>query len=307
MKSQKTFFGSLLYGLMHLIGKLPSAWHYFWADVVAFVLHRVLGYRLEVVTKQLVSVFGEEQGRRLIKPFYRHLGDLMVEYFMLAGFDEKRFKRHAVMTNPELFGQLHAEGHRHLFLLVGHMGNWEYYTGFRIYSDTEYNVLYKKQHGLGDELFRRLRSKFGSRLLDKNEAGAYIVAHRKDETNRTYIFAADQEPPYASISLYTRFLGRMTATFTGVERLASALRAPVIYAHARQTARGHYEVTLEVMTRDASEFEKGDLSVRFMEMLEKDILAQPPQWLWSHKRWKHPLEERRQNDPNFDKHIRVNQ
>ena len=306
MADKRTLPGRLLYGGMRLLGKLPDGWHYFWADLLAFLLRRVFGYRSEVVRTQLEAVFGEK-GRRYVGPFYRHLADLMVEYFLLAGFDEKRFRAHVSVTNPELFRELHERGHRQLFLLAGHLGNWEYYTGLQMESDTEFNVLYKKQHGVGDELFRRLRSKFGSKLLDKNEAGAYIVSHRNDPTDRTYIFAADQEPPYGSINLYTRFLGRPTAVFTGAERLARALHAPVLYTHARQTGRGRYEVTLEVITTDASELpEKGDLSIRFMELLEKEILAAPEQWLWSHKRWKHTIEERRAKDPDFDKHIRVN-
>ena len=306
MNTKKTFLGGLLYGLMALVGKLPDRWHYFWADVIAFVLRKIVRYRYATVREQLTKAFGNE-GEKYIKPFYRHLGDLFVEYFMLAGFDEQRLKAHAVVTNPDLFKQLHEEGHPHLFLLVGHLGNWEYYTGLQVYVDTAFHVLYKKQHGVGDELFRRLRGKFGSLLLDKNEAGGFIVSHRRDTEQRTYIFAADQEPPYSSINLYTRFLDRPTAVFTGAERLATALRAPVIYTHARQVSRGKYVVTLDVMTRDASELAKGDLSIQFMELLEKDLLAQPEQWLWSHKRWKHDLEWRRANDPNFDKqNIRVN-
>lgn len=306
MSDKHTFTGNLLYGLMHLIGLLPAWWHYLWADVAAFLLRKVFRYRLGTVRGQLTRVFGKE-GKKYIKPFYRHLADLAVEYFMLAGFDEKRFAGHAAVTNPEIFGELHREGHRNLFLLIGHLGNWEYYTGFNLFCDTEFNVLYKRQHGVSNEVFGRLRSKFGSRLLDKNEAGSYIVSHRRDLINRTYIFAADQEPPYGSINLYTRFLGQPTATFTGAERLASALSAPVIYTHSRQTKRGHYEVTLELITKDASSLAKGDLSIKYMELLEKDILMAPEQWLWSHKRWKHTLEWRKANDPNFDRqNIRIN-
>lgn len=300
IKQEQSFSGRLLYSLMALLGKMPDAWHYFWADVLAFVLRRIIRYRYDVVTSQLEAVFGKE-GKKYIKPYYRHLADLMVEYLLLAGFDEERFRRHAVITNPELFRELHEKGHRQIFLLLGHMGNWEYYTGFQLYSDTEYNVLYKRQHGVSNMIFARLRSKFGAKLLDKNDAGHYIIAHRHDNEDRTYIFAGDQEPPYSSINLYTRFLGKSTAVFTGAERLASALGAPVVYARSFQPHRGRYELTLKVITDDASTLPKGELSKTFMDLLEEDILRQPEQWLWSHKRWKHSYEWRKENDPNFSR------
>jgi KDO2-lipid IV(A) lauroyltransferase len=32
--------------------------------------------------------------------------------------------------------------------------------------------------------------------------------------------------------------------------------------------------------------EPGEIMIRFMQQLEQKIKATPPNWLWSHKRWK---------------------
>ncbi|HET6990868.1 MAG TPA: lipid A biosynthesis acyltransferase, partial [Bacteroidia bacterium] len=31
----------------------------------------------------------------------------------------------------------------------------------------------------------------------------------------------------------------------------------------------------------------GEITEKVTRLLEKDIIAQPEYWLWSHKRWKH--------------------
>jgi KDO2-lipid IV(A) lauroyltransferase len=60
-----------------------------------------------------------------------------------------------------------------------------------------------------------------------------------------------------------------------------------VYAVLKKRRRGHYEIFIEVLTEDASEMKENALTEIFAKRLGKDILEEPPYWLWSHRRWKH--------------------
>jgi KDO2-lipid IV(A) lauroyltransferase len=102
----------------------------------------------------------------------------------------------------------------------------------------------------------------------------------------THSFIADQSPS-PETALWTTFLNQDTAFFTGSEKIAAKLKAPVIYAGLYRYRRGYYQVDFSLITPDASKEEQGFVTKRFAELLAIDIQHHPEQWLWSHRRWKH--------------------
>ena len=66
----------------------------------------------------------------------------------------------------------------------------------------------------------------------------------------------------------------------------------VILAQIRRNGRGKYAVYFELPTQTWKE-NQGNLLINYAHFLEKEILQDPVNWLWSHNRWK-----TRQNQEN---------
>ncbi|MDO5036581.1 MAG: lysophospholipid acyltransferase family protein [Porphyromonas sp.] len=289
------FWGEIIYGIMWLFGQLPAWWHYFWSFLLSYVLQYLVGYRREVVRDQLALSLpekSEEERCEIERGVYRHLCDIAVEYIMLAGFSRRAMLRHLESDNiRDLLGELHEKGHKNVFLVLGHYGNWEWLSGFQaMLPMTQLYVLYQRQHGIANFLLYKLRSKFGTQLLEKRESVRDILRLKDDQDPKTVIFVADQSPGLNSIHLFVDFMKRETAMYTGMESLARKLRCPVVYADIWRPKRGHYRLEGEMMTEDASQLPEWQLSADFMRRLEKTIMRQPELWLWSHRRWKHSYE-----------------
>lgn len=301
---KERFWGSILYGMMWLLGQLPSFVHYFFADIMAFFLRRVFHYRVDVVDSNLRRSFPDRDDafiRQVTRKYYQHLGDLGVEYLMMAGFSRRRFLRHVRLEHAEILHDIYASGIPNTFMVLGHLGNWEWYTGLQtVLKDTKFYVLYQRQSHVWNYVFYRIRSKFGASLLDKDVAPRQIVGMRKDPSSKTFIFVADQVPSADNVHLFVPFLNQNTATFTGMERLARAMKAPVIYVSSRKPRRGYYVPELQLLTPDASQEPEYELTAEFMRRLEADILAQPELWLWSHRRWKYTVDDVRRTQPNHE-------
>ncbi|HLC82415.1 MAG TPA: lipid A biosynthesis acyltransferase, partial [Bacteroidia bacterium] len=62
---------------------------------------------------------------------------------------------------------------------------------------------------------------------------------------------------------------------------------PVLYGRINKEKRGHYSFEFFETFDQPKETREGEITELVTKLLEKDIIAAPQFWLWSHKRWKH--------------------
>ena len=107
----------------------------------------------------------------------------------------------------------------------------------------------------------------------------------RNEINAT-AFIADQTPPPDN-AYWTTFLNQDTPVFRGTEMIAKKMNYPVVYVSVKKIKRGYYEIFAETLFENPKETKDVDISEAHTRRLEKDIIAYPEVWLWSHRRWKH--------------------
>ena len=55
----------------------------------------------------------------------------------------------------------------------------------------------------------------------------------------------------------------------------------------KKVKRGYYETEFQLITDSPKEFENYQITDKYIDLTEKNILQQPELYLWSHKRYKH--------------------
>lgn len=299
MNISRRIIGPFLYHAMRTLACLPRAFHYACADLLAFFLHRVLKYRRAVVQNNLAHSFpekGEQERAKIEKAFYRHLADLFVEVIMYTRFTAADMERYAPLKNTELLQELHEQGHRTVFILMGHTANWEWYSGAQVFMPfTKLYELYKPMGGAFEYVMTRIREHLGSVCVDKNVAPIEIVRLVRSKHPFSVVFIADQTPSWANCHVFTDFLNQETAVHSGAERLARRLKVPMILVQTCKRGRGVYEAEMQLLSLAPHEEEWGTVSARFMKGIEACIKEQPEVWLWSHRRWKISLKEAQKN------------
>jgi KDO2-lipid IV(A) lauroyltransferase len=97
---------------------------------------------------------------------------------------------------------------------------------------------------------------------------------------------ADQSPSSPRLAYWVRFLNQDTATLHGPEKYARVHGLPVLYMDVQKVARGRYTFRFIEIAGDPRSLHTGEITQRFMTMLEEKIREHPEFYLWSHKRWK---------------------
>ena len=275
---------------IYLLSLLPFPLLYLLSDGVYVLIYYVLGYRKEVVATNLRNAFPNETDKelhKLRKDFYHYLCDLFLETFKTLTLSRKAMIKHCGFS-PEALQVFdkYAKANKSVILVMGHIGNWEW-------AGNSYTILCKSQlyviyHPLRDKNFNQLiinmRTRFGTKLITMRDTFREMVS-KKSEVNVT-AFIADQTPPPEG-AYWTNFLNQDTPIFQGTEKIARKLNYPVVYALVKRIKRGHYMIYAETLVEESAKTGEGEISELHTRRLEKDIIAQPETWLWSHRRWKH--------------------
>lgn len=285
-----------LYLLVKMLALLPMCVLYLLADVLYLLIYRVVRYRVKLVRRNLYASFPEkdEKERRMIEHgFYKHFADYVVETLKLAHISLAELQKRAYVENPGLIDKLMDEGHPCCILLMGHFGNWEWYSGStsRFKDARIYQIYRPLKVQAVDKLFIRLRTKFGAYVLSKNDTGRKLMHLKRDEVRSVVIFLADQTPSRRNLHYWTQFLSQDTPILTGAERLARKLDMPVVFLDVKMLRRGYYTLEFQLLTDKPKDTPENWLTEEYARRMEKSILRHPEGWLWTHNRWKYKRQD----------------
>lgn len=283
---------TLLYGWVKAHAILPMSWLYKLSDIFYFFIYKVAGYRKKVVRRNLKASFPEKSESELLqleRAFYHHFSDYVVETIKLGHISLEELQRRALLRNPEVIDELMRKGHTCIVLLMGHYGNWEWFSGSTTrFEDSRIYQIYRPLTNLAfDRLFIHLRTQFGSYGIRKNDTIRDVIKLKQEKIRSVVIFIADQTPSKNNLHYWTDFMHQDTPFLTGAERIARKLDLPVAFLDVKQTKRGYYTTDIELLTEHAKETPEFWITEEYARRMEKTIKRAPENYLWTHRRWKY--------------------
>jgi Kdo2-lipid IVA lauroyltransferase/acyltransferase len=286
MVNRVSYWAVLLFDNIFRI--IPLRVLYIFSDCVYLLLFYIFGYRKKVVFTNLRNSFpekSEKEIRKIAAGFYRHLCDLLIESIKGATMREKSIVSRMVI-HAENLDQFYPSG-RHVLAVGGHYGNWEW-AGIAAGSQMKHKPVgfYKPlSNPYINEYIQHSRVK--GRSVMASIAATYDAFKKEWGEPVVYYMIADQSPSSTRHAIWVKFLNQDTAALHGPEKYARLFNLPVIYTDTRRTGRGRYDVNFKVICENPNELPEGEITRRYMEMLETRIKADPRYYLWSHRRWKH--------------------
>lgn len=282
---------------MYLHALLPFSLLYILSDLLYFFVYKIVRYRLKVVRSNLSASFPELDKKELLnleKRFYHHFCDYFVETIKLLHISDEEMQKRMFFEDLDIVKDAMKDG-RSVIMYLGHYCNWEWIPSITMYfknTDYIFGQIYKPlQNKAIDKLFLKIRSRFGSLGIPKNDTLRTIVRLKKEGKQTLIGFMADQTPAPQSIHYWTEFLNHDTPVFTGVERIAKQTDFLVIYLDIQKIKRGVYKATVKLVNENPKEEPENKITETYIRMMEKTILRDPAYWLWTHKRWKRTRQE----------------
>lgn len=279
----------LLYGLLRLLSFLPFGALHALSSGIAFLLHRVIGYRREVIQKNIATAFPEktpEEREKIAARFYRNFTDTFIETIKVLDMTNEEIRNRFTANVDEINGWKNKE--QNVTVVTGHYFNWEW-ANLSVSGQLQFpflGVYMPIKNKTLDKIFYDLRKRTGTVLIPATRFKETVSPHL-DKKN-ALILVADQSPANPARGFWVNFFGKPASFVRGPETNARVHNTAVFYANFYPTARGRYHCELELVTDDPNAFEPGALTALLVKKTEACIRRRPDNYLWSHRRWKHP-------------------
>lgn len=278
----------VVYSFLYLISLLPFRVLYFFSDFVYLLVFYIFKYRRDVVMNNLSVAFPgipEKERIKIARQFYHNLIDTFVESVKFISITPRAaFKRSS--ADVELINRLIDKGYN-VHAMACHQFNWEYA-----------NILYPlnlKAPFVGvympianktlDRIFYNFRKRHGTVLISATDFKNQV--HRVFQKQYVLALAADQNPGIPSTAYWVNFFGRPTPFITGPAKGAVKNNTAIVMISFRKLKRGHFHFECSLITENAAQYTAQELTVIYKNEVERIILQDPANYLWSHRRWKY--------------------
>jgi len=278
----------LLLILLYPLAAIPLRVLYLLSDVLYFFLYTVSRYRKDIVLDNLRHAFPEksqEEINTICKAFYKSFCDQWVEMLKLLTISERELNKRFT-GNWEVLEQLRIEG-KNAYVFLGHTFNWEWAnvaSQFNIKQQMA-GVYLPLENSAFDSFVLKLRKRANGIMVSmkaKKEAFAEL-----NKVQHVLGLIADQNPSNLNNVLWVNFMGREAPFFIGSAYMAKKGKVAVVLSSIKKIKRGYYHLEMERLCNDATEMDAEAIVKAYVAHLEKQITAQPENWMWTHRRWKH--------------------
>ncbi len=278
----------LVYFFLYLLSLLPLWFLYGVADVLYWILYRLLGYRKAVVYENLTRSFPEKEKAEIVtitKAYYHNLCDSIVETIKLMSISKQELSKR-MTCNWEVFSSMTAQN-RNGQAFMSHQFNWEWATVIcNWHVPRRFTGIYMPlTNAVFDRLLFTIRSRAGMKLIRVHDMQRDMASLQSDEL--LWGFIADQNPSDPKRVSWNDFMNRKTAFFKGPEFVARRYNNLVYFGEIVKIKRGYYEIKMKLAFEQPRDTKEGEITEAYVRFLEDSIKRQPANWVWSHRRWKH--------------------
>ncbi|HYD47149.1 MAG TPA: lysophospholipid acyltransferase family protein [Terriglobales bacterium] len=260
-------------------------------DRVGALAYRVLRQQRDLAEEHVRHAFGDTLApalrTHLVRSSFMNVARCFIE---LAKIDEIRARRAEYF---EVVGWHHAEkvlaAGRGAVVVTGHIGNWELLAAYWAWSGHPVVAIARRIYA--EELNRMLvnfreRQGVETVLRESPNSARQILAAMK--RNALLAMLIDQDTKVQSVSV--PFFGRLARTPVAAASLAVRRELPAVAAFIQRRPEGGHRITIlppfEIERTGDVHADIKALTRRFNDAIERQIRANPAEWVWWHRRWR---------------------
>ena len=208
------------------------------------------------------------------------------------------WRKHIRLKNMEcMVGDLISR-ERPVVLVTGHFGNWELAGYFSAAIGLSFSSVARRiDNPYINDLIFGVRQRAGQRMIYKRGAAEQVA--KVLENNEAVSIVGDQDAGLKG--LFVDFFGRPASTFKSIGLMAMQYNAPIaVICCRRLDGLFNFEICNQRMIEPDEWSDKDDplrwITQEYTTALETAVRAQPDQYFWVHRRWKHAPRKLKKNN-----------
>jgi KDO2-lipid IV(A) lauroyltransferase len=275
-------------------------------------IFRKLKFRYAVILQNSLICFPEFSALerdRFIRRAYSHFGKLLAELLVYFVFfklvDGSRWlKQNVRLKNWELWEEALEQARSQgtgVLLITSHLGNWEWMAARGALEGMDLLMVTKllKPARL-HRWIEQCRLRYGVKGTYEPKTLKDVFRHLKAQGTVGMVIDQYAGPP---VGIRVPFFNVPVGTQSAIATIVKRTGAIVLFVHSVRQSDGSYQIVfaredlnLEAYAPLVQDQEIGAQTAFYTQVIEKQIMKHPGQWLWTHRRFKGdchsvPLEE----------------
>jgi KDO2-lipid IV(A) lauroyltransferase len=248
-----------------------------------WVLRKRREIALENIANALGNSLSERRKKEIARSAFQSAALSMMELFTVAKIKKEAAARFELFGNEfleEAFSKEHGA-----VLVISHLGSWEYLSFLPYFTKRSWSVVVKNiKNPYLDKAIDAMRRVMTVNPISKDSSVRAIFHELK--AGHGVAILVDQWA--GNEGLWIDFFNTKTSTTSIPARLAEKTGCALVPAYCLRKSPGHYEIHIEKpMLHDMNQPGwENTVTKNLNQVLERQILAHPEQWLWGHRRWK---------------------
>ena len=286
MKIIKYFFEFILIGTLLLIFKIIG--YRLASNIGAFIGEKIgpLSRSKKNIISNIKKVFPKLEQKKIdliIKKMWNNYGRILADYMFIKKFRTLKFKPYLQVEGMEIFEEIKKKNEQVVFI-SGHFNNFELMAMEIEKSGINVGAIYRP---LNNIFLNKIMERIRKNHICKNQIKKGISGMR--EMIRLYkngfsiALMIDQR---VSEGIKLNFFGYPALTTTIPAQLVRKFGCRVVPVYIERFDNLYFKMSINRPLKFEKNQSIEDISSILNKELEKMILKNPEQWIWSHNRWK---------------------
>ena len=273
--------------------------------LILFFIFKILGLRFaSYISSKVVSLIGpffrsknlirlniskglpnldQNEIEKISKKMWSNYGRILAEYIFLKDFRKLKFENNIEIVGQEILDKIKKNNEPVIFI-SGHFNNFELMAMHIEKSGINLAAIYRP---LNNKFLNFIMEKIRKKYICKNQIKKGISGTKKllsfFKQKTSIALMIDQR---VSQGIRSNFFKHEAFTTTIPAQFVKKFKCKVVPIYIERTKDINFKLTIYEPLEYSNEETIESITLDLNYLLEKLILKNPSQWIWSHNRWK---------------------
>jgi len=237
---------------------------------------------LSNISKALPRI-GEKNTELIVKKMWENYGRILSEYMFIKNFRNSKYKKFLTIEGQEILNEL-KDSKEPVVFISGHFNNFELMAMQIEKSGINLAAIYRPLNNIFlNKIMEKIRTKHICRKQIKKGGSGTRELLESFKNNYSIAIMIDQR---VSESIKVDFFNQKASTTTIPAQLFKKFGSKIVPIYIERINGVYFKMTVSKPVIFEKESTIEEITLKLNKWLEKMILINPDQWIWSHDRWK---------------------
>ena len=233
--------------------------------------------------KRAIPNISEENLNKIKTSMWNNYGRVFAEYIFIKDFRNGKLKENIEIEGKNILDEIKRKNSQVVFI-SGHFSNFELMAMSLEKNEIKLATIYRPLNNMFLNLvMETIRKKYICKNQIKKGIGGLKNLIKYKKKNYSTALMIDQR---VSEGVLSNLFNKQALTTTIPAQLVKKYDIPIVPVFIERIGNIKYKVIIKKPVVFSKEHSIIEITEKLNEILEKMIIKNPEQWIWSHNRWK---------------------